>query len=180
MDHDYEERRRARPNPCKEGTALELNALRLKEHATETARVFEFLEPETSRLAGFADFETARPWQPSRFQLWQQSMFDRHRWLVVGLALFAALIFLPIFLLSILLRRKLSSRERPRLILKDAVGESIVLSVRQSSGMFYDSRDVHDSEGHAIAQFRGPSKIALGRMSFGIIDLSRKNQDVKD
>ena len=37
-----------------------------------------------------------------------------------------------------------------------------------------------DGLGHEIAQFRGPSKIPLGELSFEIIDLRGKNRDTKD
>ena len=159
---------------------FECNGFILKERRTESTTLFELFEQGTGRLVGVAQFERAKPWHPSRFHVWHQGLIDKHRWLGTGLAVLIALIYLPSFILSSLVRGKLPSRERPRLSLKQVANDSTILTVRQSSGMFHDSRVVHNGEGQAIAQFRGPSKIPLGELSFGIIDLGGENRNARD
>ena len=159
---------------------LGLSAYQLRERRTTTAVFYEFFDAETGQVVGLARFDTQRPEKTSRIVAFQRSLFDSPslRWLGVLLAL----IIIPFAILGAILGLLSThpQRQKPRLVVHPPESEDAILMIRQSSGMFYDSRVVHDGRGQAIAQFRGPSKIALGRMSFGMIDLGGTNEAARD
>jgi hypothetical protein len=67
---------------------------------------------------------------------------------------------------------------RPRLVARRAGGE-VVFTLRQASGLLYDSRRVYDAAGGLIAQFRSGPKTSV-RGGFGIIDLRGLPDDGRD
>ncbi len=67
---------------------------------------------------------------------------------------------------------------RPRLILRRLDG-GVILTLRVSSGLLYDSRVVYDGQGRLIAQFRSRGKSTVGD-GFGIIDLRGCVDGVRD
>jgi hypothetical protein len=150
---------------------LELSTYRLQECPTAPG-VFEFFDPETERLVGVACPETQEPAEPSRVDAVLRPLVkSRFGCLVIPVWLVAAILGLS---------SPPPKRRTPRLTVRRSGLDDVVFELRVSSGLFYDSRIVSDGLGVRLAQFRGHSKIALGRMSFGMIDLGGVSEETRN
>jgi hypothetical protein len=72
-----------------------------------------------------------------------------------------------------------SRNSRPRLIVRRPDDGGVVLTLRVSSGLLYDSRRVYDGQGGLVAHFRSRSKTTV-RGGFVIIDLRGCEEDRRD
>jgi hypothetical protein len=68
---------------------------------------------------------------------------------------------------------------RPRLVVRRSGDGAVAFTLRQASGLLYDSRRVYGAEGGLIAQFRGQVKTGV-HGGFGIIDLRGLSDDGRD
>jgi hypothetical protein len=152
----------------------------LEERRTDSAVVYELSDPETGRLVGVARSEAREPVPPGPILAFQRALFDSPstRWL----AILVGLVLIPFGMIgaALGLLSPPPRRGRPRLDVRRPDGDEAILAIRQSSGMLYDSRVVYDDRGRAVARFRGPSKMALGRMGFGMVDLRGAGEELRD
>jgi hypothetical protein len=136
---------------------LELPAYRLEERRS-SAGVYDFLDRETGRLVGVARLGSVAEKSPKR-----------------------SVIPAPLGWIGAILGLKSwpPPAQRPRLIVRRADDDEPVFTLRQASGLLYDSRRVYDARGELIAHFRSHSKTTL-RGGFAIIDLSGIADDGRD
>ena len=151
--------------------AFEPTVYRLERRRTPEAILFEFSDVRDLRRVWVARYEVEEPREPGWIARIHRAVFDSRSfsWLALPLAL----ILIPFKLLGILLglSPRPPRRGPPGLTLEESATHHAILTITQSLGMFYDARKVQDGQGRAVARFRGPSKMSLGTMGFGIEDL---------
>lgn len=142
----------------------EPSTYRLEERRSP-AGAYDFFEPQDGRLVGTTSLEVA--------ELRQQGRSGSRRDASVG--------FRPFRIIGALLgvRPWHSPESRPRLVVRRPDDNEVLFTLRQASGLMYDSRRVYDGQGRLIAHFRSHFKTTV-RAGFGIIDLRGLGDDCGD
>lgn len=154
---------------------LELSAYRLQERRS-SAGTYDFVDPVNGRLVGTAHLEAAESSQRTWLDSWLEVLLRFRLFRVLGLvfASIGAVFWLMGAMLGAWPLHPQGSR--PRLVIRRSDDEQVVFTLRQASGLMYDSRRVYDGQGRLIAQFRSHFKTTV-RGGFAIIDLRGLDDD---